>query len=61
LTSVKPVATENVLCVVGTQLCIESDQPRAPVVYLPTEITGYISPVLATAAYEVGIPPTVRV
>jgi hypothetical protein len=46
--------------VVWTQLAV-SDQPRAPVVYLPTEITGYISPVLATADYEVGIPPTVRV
>lgn len=46
--------------VVGTQLAV-SDQPRAPVVYLPTERTGYISPILGTAAYEVGIPPIVRV
>jgi len=60
LSSVRPVPTANVLTVVWTQLAV-SDQPRAPVVYLPTERTGYISPVLATADYGVGIPPTVRV
>jgi len=43
------VATANVGLVKGSQLCMESDQPRPPVVYLPTEITGNISPVLETA------------
>jgi len=49
MTSFIPLATANVGLVVGSQLPMESDQPRPPVVYLPTETTGYINPVFSTA------------
>lgn len=49
------MATAKVGLVVYHQLWQESDQAKPPTVDLPTEITGYINPELATADYGVGM------